>query len=416
MNAVTRLVMALGLVVVLAGGAAAQDKTVKLAFPVDYTKVYTFVTEEWIQGSVDYLQLTNLKGGVGGLSFEWLVTDTGNEPQRGIEAYERFKREGASIFNFVSTPVSRAVLPRALKDQTIVLMPFHGRSDVADGGVFKHAFSLGANYWSQAAVITKYIADQHGGNLKGKKIGLVHIDSPFGREPIPVFEALAARLGFEFARFPYPSPGNEQSATWTQVRQGRPDWVVLWGAGGGQPLSVREAIRSGVPLDRVVSVLWIAEKDMQVVGGRQGKGVLRFEAAVPGRETSVVRDILSEVYQKANKGHGKIENVGSTYYMVGIASVAPIVEAVRVARQKSSDPLTADRITQALETLREFTAGGAFAPITLSAKDHEGGGLGRISQWDGTKWAPKTGWYSAYRDVVWEQVKKSAEEFQKTGK
>jgi hypothetical protein len=29
---------------------------------------------------------------------------------------------------------------------------------------------------------------------------------------------------------------------------------------------------------------------------------------------------------------------------------------------------------------------------------------------------PKTGWFSAYRDVVWDHVKKSAEEFQRTGK
>lgn len=416
MRGVTRVVVALGLVALLAGPAPAQQTTIKFGFPVDYTKVYTFVTEEWIQGSVDYLQLVNLKGGAGGYTFEWQVADTGNEPQRGIEAYERFKREGATIFNFVSTPVSRAVLPRALKDGSIVLMPFHGRSDVADGNVFGHAFSLGANYWSQAAVVTKYIADQHGGNLKGKKIALVHIDSPFGREPIPVLDALAKQLGFELSLLPYPSPGNEQSATWTQVRHLHPDWVVLWGAGVGQPVSIREAIRSGLPLDHVVSVLWVAEKDMQVVGAQQGKGLLRFEAAVPGRETSVVRDILSEVYQKAGKGYGKPENVGSTYYMVGIASVAPVVEAVRNARLKSSEPLTPDRIRRALETLKDFTGGGAFAPITLTAKDHEGGGVGRVSQWDGTRWAPKTGWFSAYREIVWEQVKKSAEEFEKTGK
>jgi len=416
MKGVARALTALVLAALLVGPAAAQDRTLKFGFPVDYTKVYTFVTEEWIQGSVDYLQLTNLKGGVGGYTFEWLVADTGNEPQRGIEAYERFKRDGATIFNFVSTPVSRAVLPQALKDGNIVLMPFHGRSDVADGSVFKYGFSLGANYWSQAAVITKYIADQHGGNPKSRKIALVHIDSPFGREPIPVFEALSKRLGFELAMFPYPSPGNEQSATWTQVRRLRPDWVVLWGAGVGQPVSIREAIRSGLPMDRVISVMWVAEKDMQVVGPQQGRGLLRFEAAVPGRDTGVVREILGEVYQKANKGYGKIENVGTTYYMVGIASVAPVVEAVRLARQKSTEPLRPDAIRQALETLKDFTAGGAFAPITLSARDHEGGGVGRISQWDGARWVPKTGWYSAYRDVVWEQIRKSSEEFQKSGK
>lgn len=398
-----------------AGNVAAQDKVVKLAFPVDYTKVYTFVTEEWVQGMVDYLQLTNLRGGAGGYKFEWLVTDTGNEPQRGLEAYERFKGEGASVFNFVSTPVSRAVVPRALKDKRIVLMPFHGRSDAADGTVFPYLFSLGANYWSQAAVITKYVVDQEGGALKGKKIAVVHIDSPFGKEPVPVFEELAKRLGFELGLFPYPSPGTEQSATWTQVRRFRPDWIVIWGAGGAQPVSVREALRNGFRADRILSVIWLAEKDMQVVGPQQAKGVLRFEAAVPGRENKVVRDILSEVYQKAGKGYGKLENVGSTYYVVGIASVAPVVEAVRIA-QKLGEPVTTDKIKQGLESLKEFTDAGLAAPITITPADHEGGGVGRIAQWDGAKWVPKTGWYGAYREIVWELAKKSADEFKRTGK
>lgn len=398
-----------------AGGVLAQEKVVKLAFPVDYTKVYTFVTEEWVQGMVDYLQLTNLRGGVGGYKFEWLVTETGNEPQRGLEAYERFKSEGANIFNFISTPVSRAVAPRALQDKSIVLMPFHGRSDAADGSVFPYLFSLGANYWSQAAVISKYVFDQERGALKGKKIGIVYIDSPFGREPVPVFEELAKRLGFELGLFPYPSPGTEQSATWTQVRRFRPDWIVIWGAGGGQSVSVREALRNGFPADRIVSVIWLAEKDMQVVGPAQAKGVLRFEAAVPGRDTKVVRDILSQVYQKAGKGYGKLENVGSTYYAVGIASVAPVVEAVRIA-QKLGEPLTADKIKQGLESLKGFTGGDVAAPITITPADHEGGGVGRIAQWDGTKWVPKTDWYGAYREIVWELVRKSSDEFKRTGK
>jgi hypothetical protein len=42
-------------------------------------------------------------------------------------------------------------------------------------------------YWSAASIILKYIADQERGevNLRGKKIGLLHLNNPFGREPIP---------------------------------------------------------------------------------------------------------------------------------------------------------------------------------------------------------------------------------------
>lgn len=399
----------------LGASAGAQDRVIRFGFPVDYTRVYIFVTEEWVQGMVDYLQLVNLKGGVGGYTFDWLVVDTGNEPQRGIEAYERFKREGAQIFNFISTPVSRAVVPRALEDRLIVIMPFHGRSDAADGETFPYLFSLGANYWSQAAVIVQYIQDQEGGSLRGKKIGFVHIDSPFGREPIPLLQQLSSRLGFELQTFPYPSPGTEQSATWAQVRRFRPDWVLIWSAGPSQAVSVREAIRIGFPRDRIVSVIWLDEKDMRIAGAADAAGVLRFEAAVPGRDHPVVREILQEVYEKAGKGYGKVENVGSTYYAVGVASVAPIVEAVRIARERFGEPVTVDRIKQALETLQDFSLGGLMPPITITPKDHEGGGMGRISQWDGTRWVPRTGWYSAFRDVVWELVYASSAEFRRTG-
>ena len=86
----------------LAGAAAlalastpgwAQDKVIKFGFAEDFTKVYTFVTSEYSQGQRDYLALINERGGINGHRFEAMVVDTGNEPQRGIEAYERFKAE-----------------------------------------------------------------------------------------------------------------------------------------------------------------------------------------------------------------------------------------------------------------------------------------------------------------------------------
>jgi hypothetical protein len=44
-----------------------------------------------------------------------------SEPQRGIEAYERFKADKAMPMDFFSTPVSRAIVPRALKNGENVL-------------------------------------------------------------------------------------------------------------------------------------------------------------------------------------------------------------------------------------------------------------------------------------------------------
>src|SRR5438045_1727539 len=207
--------LALGTQLGFAGSAAAQDKIIKIGTALDFTKVYTFVSSEYSQGQRDYLSLINARGGVKGYRLEAMVIDHGNEPQRGIEAYDRFKAEGAVLMDFFSTPVSRAIVPRALKDGQNVLTLFHGRSDAADGKIFPTIYPAGALYWSQAAVILKYIPDQQKGNLKGKKVALVGIDSPFGKEPLPIFQAVSAKEGFELQTFFYPSPGNEQSSSWT---------------------------------------------------------------------------------------------------------------------------------------------------------------------------------------------------------
>jgi len=404
----------------LAGAAAlacastagwAQDKVIKLGFAQDFTKVYTFVSSEYSQGQRDYLSLINARGGIKGYTFEATVVDHGNEPQRGIEAYERFKADGTVLMDFFSTPVSRAIVPRALKEGQNVLTLFHGRSDAADGETFPTIFPAGALYWSQATVILKYIADQEKGDLKGKKIALVGIDSPFGKEPLPIFQAVGAKEGFELQTFFYPSPGNEQSSSWTAVRRFNPDWVVIWGAGGGQTTSLRDAIRNGIKLDRLLSVIWLSETDTEIAGKDTAKGVLRFEGAAYGRDNPVIKAILDEVVAKG-KGAGAAEKVGSSYYNVGVAGMSVVVEAARIILEKG-EPVTAASLRQGLEQIKEFNAQGLIPPVTITSKDHQGGGRGRISQWDGAKWVPKTDWYAAYQDVVWDLIKKNAEEFKK---
>jgi branched-chain amino acid transport system substrate-binding protein len=394
----------------------AQDKApIKIGAAQDFTAVYTFLTAEYSQGQRDYISLVNARGGIKGHPMEITVVDTGNQPQRGIEAYERFKSEGAVLCDFLSTPVSRAVVPRALADGMNVITMFHGRTDAADGKVFPTIFPLTPAYWSQATAIVEYIDDQEKGSLKDKKIALVMIDSPFGREPLPVFEELAKRLGYEFQAFPYPSPGNEQSAAWTQVRRFKPDWTILWGAGGGQSVSVRDAVSNGIPLDHLASVIWISETDTNIIGAAQTKGLLRFEGVAYGKGAPVIKAIEQEVIAKG-KGAGPAEKVGGTYYNIGVASMALVAEGARLALEKEGEPLTAAKLKNGLESIKDFTADGLLPPVTITSDDHQGGGRGRIGSWDGGKWVPKSEWAAAYQDIVWDLVHKSSAEFKASGK
>lgn len=406
---------ALAALLALGAPALAQEKVIKFAMPQDFTRVYTFVTSEYSQGQRDYFTLVNERGGINGYKIVADVSDHGNDLPRAIEAYERAKREGAILIDPLSTPMARALVTRALDDKINMITAFSGRSDAADGGVFPYVMPLSPNYWTQAGLLIDYFRQQDK-DLKGKKIVLVHIDTPFGREPIPIFQALAQKLGYEFQAFPYTPPGNDQSAIWPQVRRAKPDWVVFWGAAVGQTVALTEAVRNGLPMNRVSSSVWISESDMEVVGKDAVKGVIKFEAAASGRDPKVIQDILKEVVAKG-KGAGPENKVGTSYYNMGVMMGALMVEGVRKAFDKNPNgPISGPWLNEGLRSINNFTAEGLIPATTITKEDHQGGGRGRIARWDGTKFVPQTDWFSANQDVVWAEIKKYSEEFKKTGK
>ena len=74
----------------------------------------------------------------------------------------------------------------------------YGLASSADGRVYDWVFPLGTTYWDQMAAMIAYLGQKEGGldKLKGKKIAFLYHDSAYGKEPIPVLDALGreARL------------------------------------------------------------------------------------------------------------------------------------------------------------------------------------------------------------------------------
>lgn len=399
----------------LGGPSWAQDKVVRIGMPMDFTRVYTFVTAEYAQGHRDYLTLVNDRGGVNGYKIVADITDHGNDIPRAIEAYERMKREGAVLIDPLSTPVARALVPRALEDKINMVTTLSGRSDAADGEAFPYVMPLSPNYWTQAGILIDYFR-QVDKDLKGKKIVLVHIDTPFGKEPIPIFQALAEKLGYSFQTFPYAPPGNDQAAIWPQVRRAQPDWVIFWGAGVGQTVALSEAVRNGLKMDRISSSVWLSESDMEVVGKDACKGVIKFEASAGGRDPKIIQAILKDVVGKG-KGAGPEAKVGTSYYNIGVMMAAIVAEGVRKASEKAPNgPVTGPWLNDGIQSISNFTADGFLPGLTVTKQDHQGGGKGRVARWDGIKFVPQTDWFSANQDLVWAEIKKYSEEFKKTGK
>ena len=399
----------------LAMGLATQVAQAQVKFGIcyDLSKAYTFVTPQVVQAAKDYAALLNMRGGLEGQKIELLVQDHGNEPQRGIECYEKLKREGVMIFDTLSTPVSRAVLPRAMEDKNILLQSFVGRGDAVDGDVFKWVFPIGPTYWGQMANNVQYIKNQQKGNLKDVKVAFIYPDYAFGQEPIPILKTLAAKEGFNLQLFPNPMPGRDQAAVWTQIRRFNPDWVITWNLSAMHVVAAKEMKRNGVPMDKLISVNWFNEVDIANIGADEAKGMKRGTNVVGGNDHPLKKAIIAELYEKG-KGNGDRKNLDDIYYNTGLAMYSTAFEGVRLAIKQSGMPLNSEKIKKGLESLRNFDANGLIAPVTVTAQDHGGGGRTRIDMWDGSKWVPQSDWISAYGDEVNKVVKEQSAEFLKS--
>ena len=211
-----------------------------------------------------------------------------------MECYERLKGKngGATLFQPLSTGITFALTEKAPADKIPLITAGYGRSESADGGVFKWNFPLAGTYWMAADVLVQYLGKKEGGldKLKGKKITLVYHDSPYGKEPIPLLQERSKMHGFDLQLLPVASPGIEQKATWLQIRQNRPDYVLLWGWGVMNSTAIKEAQATGYPREKMYGVWWSgAEPDVKDVGeGAKGYNAhhdaARRRAAVGCRE------------------------------------------------------------------------------------------------------------------------------------
>ena len=411
----TRLKMMLGTaMLMLASQHALAADPIRFALCMDMTKSYPFITVPYVQGVRDYAALINSKGGIENHPVEIIIVEHGNEPQRGIECYERMKDQAITV-DFLSTPVAKGVLPRAMKDGKVMIQAIAGRGDAVDGEVFEWVFPLGATYWGQAANIISHFKKQSGGSLKGKKIAFLHLDHPFSYEPLPVLQELQKREGFDLQLFPYPPPGSDQSSAWSQIRRVQPDLIVHWGFSQMNVVAAKEATRNGIPMDKIVTVSFLNDVDINNIGPGAAKGIRRSTIVASGTDQALVQEIGRELYDKG-RGAGDRKLLSDVYYANGLGVYAPVFEAARLAIRNDKWPLTAEKMRKGFTSLRNYNANGLIPPLTVTAKDHGGGGKTRIEMWDGAKWVPQTDWFSDYDDLVWATVKTSSSEFVKSGK
>ena len=378
----------------------------------------------WANGHNDYMKLVNARGGINGVMTLVEECETAYATDKGVECYERLKGKhgGAVVFQPLSTGITFALTEKVAADKISLITSGYGRSDSADGMVFKWNFPLIGHYWVAGDTVLQHIAKKEGGwdKLKGKKIGVVYHDSPFGKELLPIMQERSKMHGFELQLLPVPAPGVEQKAIWLQVRQQRPDFVVMQTWGVMTATAIKEAVATGYPRDKMFGTWWSgAEPDLKDIGAA-AKGysaVMMQHGAEP--DSAVVKEILAKVHDKG-QGTGPKEEVGQVLYMRGVVGAMLSVEGVRAAQERfgKGKVMLGDNARWGYENLNLTQAKldalgfrGVMRPVSTSCFDHMGSAWARVHTWDGAKFTWASDWLQADDQIIKPLVKTSAEKY-----
>jgi len=405
---------------------SAQDKTLYIPLLVYRTGPYAPSGTPLANGLRDYLTLLNERdGGINGVKITTEECETQYDTKQGVECYERLKGKGPLVVNPYSTGITYQLIAKAAVDKIPVHSMGYGMTAAADGRWFPWVFNFPTTYWSQASAFVKYVGQQEGGldKLKGKKIVHVFHNSPYGKEANPTLEELARKHGFELTLLPVDHPGQEQKATWLQVRRLNPNWIYVSGWGVMNQVAVKEAASINFPMDHVVGNWWTGSEADVIPAGEGAKGYKSTALTAPGQNFKVIQDILKHVYDKG-KGAGDKTTVGEVLYNRGVVNMMFDTEAIRLAMTnfKTQSP-TGEQVRWGFEhlnvsekRLEELGMKGFTRSVKMSCEDHEGNGPVMVQQWDGKKWGIVSDWIEPMRDVVRPKLETAAvEEGKKLG-
>ena len=131
-----------------------------------------------------------------------------------------------------------------------------------------------------------------------------------------------------------------QTSVWLDVRRDRPDWIYLQGWGAMNPTAIKEAAKTGFPMNRLVGVWWSGGDEDARPGGRGCQGLYaRSTSTRSAQNFPAIQDILKYVVDKGKSQVASKDKVGENFYDRGVLNSVLIAEAIRTAQKLTGKKL-----------------------------------------------------------------------------
>jgi branched-chain amino acid transport system substrate-binding protein len=184
------------------------------------------------------------------------------------------------------------------------------------------------------------------------------------------------------------------------------------------PTALKEAAQVGFPRDKMVGHHGTCSDQDMRAAGEAAIGFICASWWGTGTHFPLIQEMRQYVYARG-KGAGPERDVGTPRWILGLLRGLLATEGIRTAmRQFGNQPLTGVQVQWGLEhlsltaaRLKDLGAEGLLSPLTLSCRDHEGGGGVRFQQWDGTQWRVISDWIAPDQALVRPLVEVSAAKY-----
>ena len=352
------------------GGAdkAATEGPIKIGGVFDLTGPTSGPGTPYADGVKAFVDWKNQNGGVNGRKLELISQDYAYKVPQAEQLYSQYVNQDKVVaFQGWGTGDTEALRGKVAEDK----IPFMSASysiNMADIKEAPYNFLVGTTYSDQMVIALQWVLDQG-----GKKVAVLHHDSPFGKSPVPDGEEFAKANGLEWLAVAMPGGATDLTPELSQVQNFGAKYIIIQNVSSPAALAIRNAKDLGMDA-QFVCLNWCADESLVELAGDAAEGVV---GTLPFTPPSVDVPGDDNVRKYAESKGQSLDEIG-LHYTQGWWTMAVMTEGIERAAKKGD--VTGENIKAALETIKDFDTGGVTSPITFTPTDHRGSKALRLFQ------------------------------------
>lgn len=353
----------------IAGAAGHAHKVWRLRGSIPLTGPFAQAGVDGLKNNQDWVEFTNLKGGIAGKPVDMVMEDSGYNPTTSLANFKKTMSEDLKphFYSGDSTGFMKLVQPE-LARSPVLSGGTSFANDLASPATNPYQFISGPTYNAMAEVNLRTMAANG-----AKRVAFVYSDNEYGRDPIEHARKLVEELGMELVHEEVTKlQGAEVQTHVAQLRRANPDHVLIHGyVTGVWPQIIGTARAFGMDA-KFYGTFWgmelvIAKK----VQEQLGDALDGYSGCMPYRYFYEAAD--SPFYQefaafKKDKYGDEFPNYITTWSLQGLATLELIKKVFEDVTEADKEP-TPENLVAGLEAISGWDSGGVFG-LPVDVKNH----------------------------------------------